>query len=171
MSPGRILLALSGVAILVAMSAVGTKAQPAAKGPRQPVPFSHKTHAGLMQLECKQCHPNPDPGESMRVVGADQCMKCHTTVKPESPAIRLLAAAAADKRAIAWKRVYQIPGYVRFSHRSHLTAGIKCQDCHGKVAQRDRLFREGDVSMDGCMNCHISRGVSIDCTFCHEPLE
>ena len=171
MSAGRILLALAGVAILVAASVVGTEAQSTAKGPQQPVPFSHKTHAGLMQLACKQCHPNPDPGESMTIAATAVCMKCHASVKPESPAIRLLAAAAAAKREIAWKRVYEIPGYVRFSHRSHLTAGVKCQACHGQVAERDRLYREGDISMDGCMNCHISQGVNIDCTFCHEPLE
>ena len=29
----------------------------------QPIPFSHKVHAGSLGLACKMCHTNPDPGE------------------------------------------------------------------------------------------------------------
>ena len=37
----------------------------AAFGQQQPVPYSHKLHAGDLRLKCAQCHPNPDPGEAM----------------------------------------------------------------------------------------------------------
>src|SRR5690349_11948635 len=92
----------------------------AADAPVQPVPFSHKQHAGTLKLQCRMCHPNPDPGESMTIAPASTCMQCHTAIKADSPAIQKLAAAAKENRRIPWVRVYQIPSYVNFSHRIHL---------------------------------------------------
>jgi hypothetical protein len=141
-----------------------------ASAPEQPIPFSHKTHAGNLKLQCKMCHPNPDPGESMTIAAPATCMQCHSAIKADSPAIQKLAAFAKNGREIRWVRVYEVPSYVRFSHRTHLTAGAKCADCHGPVETRDVLYKEGDISMGGCMNCHRQKSVSIDCTFCHDQL-
>ena len=135
----------------------------------QPVPFSHKQHAGTLKLLCKMCHPNPNPGESMTVAPASTCMQCHSAIKSDSPAIRRLAQAAKSGRSIPWVRVYEIPSYVSFSHRTHLETGNTCQECHGPVAQRDRLYREVDLSMGGCIECHRVKKAGIDCSFCHEP--
>jgi hypothetical protein len=159
----RNLFALIFVALL--QLAAQTPARPA---PEQPVPFSHKTHAGDAKLRCKMCHPNPDPGETMRIVQASVCMQCHTAIKTDSPAIQKLAAFAKNEREIKWVRVYEIPSYVNFSHRSHLDAGNTCQECHGPVPERAQLSREGDISMGGCMNCHRVKKAGLDCTFCHE---
>ena len=71
-------------------------------------------------------------------------------------------------REIRWVRVYEVPGFVNFSHRAHLAGGTTCEDCHGAVAQREQLAKEKDIAMGGCMNCHRAKKVSIDCTFCHE---
>ena len=140
----------------------------AADAPVQPVPFSHKVHAGTMKLACKMCHPNPDPGETMTVVAAAKCMSCHSTIKSDSPAIQRLAAAAKDNRALPWIRVYAIPSFVDFSHRAHLDKGNTCQECHGPVAERDQLAKETDLTMAGCMNCHRAKKASLDCAYCHE---
>ncbi len=140
----------------------------AAVPPEQPIPFSHKVHAGALKMQCKMCHPNSGLGETMRIAAASVCMQCHSAIKAESPAIHKLADWAKSGSEIKWARVYEIPSYVNFSHRSHLEAETKCADCHGPVAARDALFREGDVSMGGCMNCHRIKKVSIDCTFCHD---
>jgi hypothetical protein len=96
-------------------------------------------------------------------------MQCHSTVKTESPAIQKLAASAKEDRPIEWVRVYHLPSFVDFSHRAHLAAGNTCEDCHGKVAERDRLYRETDISMAGCLNCHRAKKAGVDCSFCHEP--
>ena len=110
----------------------------------------------------------PEPGELMGIPQAATCMTCHRAVKNDSAAIRKLAAFATEKRPIPWARVYQIPSYVEFSHKAHLDAGATCAECHGPVAERDRLARETDISMTGCMNCHRARKASLACTFCHE---
>jgi len=95
-------------------------------------------------------------------------MTCHQSVKKDSPPIQKLAAFAARSESVPWVRVYQIPGYVFFSHKNHLDTGATCETCHGKVAERNRLFQGDDISMGGCMNCHRSKRASLDCTFCHE---
>jgi len=137
--------------------------------PDQPLPFSHKAHAGDLKLPCKMCHKSPDPGEMMGFVAPPICMQCHSTIKADSPAIQKLAAAARENREIRWARVYQIPFFVAFSHRFHGEGGVTCQECHGNVAERDALFREGDISMNGCMNCHRAKKISNRCNFCHDP--
>src|SRR5579864_2309434 len=90
--------------------------------PAQPIPFSHKQHLAL-KLKCKMCHANPEPGEMMGIAAASVCMQCHNAIKTDSPSIQKLAGFAEQKREIPWARVYQIPGYVDFSHKTHLNAG------------------------------------------------
>jgi hypothetical protein len=157
-------------AVIIALAcALYILAQTAAyKPPPQPLPFSHKVHAGDLKLQCKMCHVNPDPGEMMTFAPASKCMSCHSTIKADSPAIQKLAEAVKANREIKWARVYQIPGYVFFSHRAHLEAGGTCVECHGPVNTREQLFRETDISMGGCMNCHRAKKASLDCTYCHE---
>jgi Cytochrome c7 and related cytochrome c len=139
----------------------------AASGPIQPIPYSHKQHLAL-GLKCKECHSMPDPGEIMGISDASRCMTCHVSIKKDSPAIQKLAAFASVGRPVPWIRVYQIPSYVEFSHKAHLDAGASCETCHGPVAERDRMAREVDISMTGCMNCHRANKATLACTSCHE---
>ena len=138
-----------------------------AKPPAQPIPFSHKQHLAL-KLQCKMCHTNADPGESMGIAAASVCMQCHSAIKTDSPAIQKLAGYAARKEDVPWVRVYRIPSFVDFSHRTHLASGATCENCHGHVEQRDALFREVNLSMGNCMDCHRLHKAPIDCTACHE---
>jgi formate-dependent nitrite reductase cytochrome c552 subunit len=135
--------------------------------PSQPIPFSHKQHSEA-KLKCGDCHATPDPGEVMTMPAVSKCMACHQTIKTDSPAIQDLKRYATAKRDVPWVRVYQIPSYVYFSHKVHTEAGASCETCHGPVAQRERLAKETDLSMGGCMNCHRDRKATLDCAACHE---
>lgn len=96
------------------------------------------------------------------------CLGCHQTIKKDSPQIERLSNFARQNRTVPWVRVYQIPSYVWFSHKAHREAGAGCETCHGRVAERDALWREGDITMGGCMSCHEKHNASNDCTYCHE---
>jgi hypothetical protein len=157
------------VAAAAVIWAAAAQGKPEDAAPVQPIPFSHKGHAGTLKLQCKMCHPNPDPGESMTIAQPAACMQCHSSIKTDSPAIQRLAEAAKSGKAVPWVRVYSIPGYVFFSHRAHLEKGNTCQQCHGPVADRERLYRETNLTMGGCMDCHRMKKASVDCTYCHEP--
>ncbi len=139
-------------------------------GPQQPIAFSHKLHAGANNLKCATCHKNPDPGERMGLASAALCMQCHSDVKTESPEIQKLAEYAKTNREIKWRRVYEIPSYVFFSHRSHLTAGATCVTCHGEVKEFEQMYKAKEINMASCMNCHQANKASTDCSFCHEKM-
>jgi predicted CXXCH cytochrome family protein len=135
--------------------------------PEQPSPFSHKLHADA-RLECAVCHPNANPGKNMGIAGISVCVTCHRNVRPQSQDTQKLTTLAKGKHGIEWVRVYQIPSFVRFSHRLHMAAGNQCEECHGPVATRSELGVERDLTQIGCVACHRTKHASIECTFCHE---
>lgn len=134
----------------------------------QPIPFSHKTHAEAAKLACKDCHTMPGSGDRAGIPATVKCMACHVSVKADSPAIAKLAEVHKAKRPVNWKRVYEIPGYVFFSHKVHTEGGATCASCHGPVAERDVLTKEVETSMGACMTCHVKYKAPNECTSCHE---
>lgn len=136
--------------------------------PQQPIAFSHKQHAGTLALACRTCHANPSPGDAMTFPAETICMNCHASIKTESPDIQKLASWVKAQKAVPWVRVYKVPTYVFWSHKSHLEAGASCEKCHGPVATREVMRREVDHSMAACIACHREEKASVDCSYCHE---
>lgn len=136
-------------------------------GPVQPIPFSHKQHAGEMKLPCEFCHVPSRSGEALAIPRAAFCMQCHQTMAITDPGVQKLAGYAKSDSPIPWVRVYELPSFVSFSHKTHLAQGIPCQQCHGPVADRVQLFKETDISMAGCVNCHREKKANIECNTCH----
>jgi len=139
----------------------------AMEGPVQPIPFSHKQHAGTLQLPCEFCHTPSRTGETLKIPQAAACMDCHETMATNNPGVQKLASYAKSNATIPWVRVYELPSFVSFSHKRHLKSGATCQQCHGPVAERVQLYQESDISMAGCMNCHRAKNASLDCNTCH----
>ena len=137
------------------------------QGPVQPIPFSHKQHAGTMKLPCEFCHVSSRSGETVAIPQATFCMQCHQTMGTSDPGVQKLAQYAKSNTSIPWVRVYELPSFVSFSHKTHLAHGIACQQCHGPVADRVQLAKETDISMAGCVNCHREKKASIECDTCH----
>ena len=69
------------------------------------------------------------------------------------------------------------PDFVYFDHRAHVTAAVRCQQCHGPVESMERVRQVETLAMGWCVNCHRDvnqAGVagkpvhaSIDCVTCH----
>jgi hypothetical protein len=161
---------LRAAARLVLLVTASAAAQDASKPQLvQPIPFSHRTHAEVARLDCKACHPVPEPGDFATIPETSKCMTCHSTVKKESQAIRRLAEFHNDKKPVPWRRVYRVPDYVFFSHKEHLAKGATCETCHGPVRERDVLSKEKPTSMAACMECHRVKQAPITCNYCHDP--
>lgn len=47
----------------------------AANAPEQPLPFSHRAHAGAMKLECRICHTSPNPGQTEGIRATPVCVR------------------------------------------------------------------------------------------------
>jgi len=143
-------------------------APPAAKP--QPLPFSHKLHTQFVQ-ECQDCHPISSDGWTMNYPPEDKCMTCHATIKTDSPAIKKLAEYAAQEKPVPWVRIYAVPDYVYFSHRTHVKkAKLDCEACHGPVREREVLSKEKPTSMAACISCHKEKGAGTGCRTCHDTI-
>jgi hypothetical protein len=137
------------------------------KDPAQPIAFNHKLHSAR-GLECSSCHDNPDPGETMSMPTTDLCMACHQTVATEKTSIKRLRHFATGKQPIPWVRIYSLPGFVFWSHRTHLAAGQSCDACHGDIANMPVVHATNVTTMDGCVACHTKKDANTGCSGCHE---
>jgi hypothetical protein len=122
--------------------------------PTQPIPFSHKLHAGQLGLDCLYCHGQAERSKHATVPGMDTCMGCHSVVRTDRPAIQDLTRYWENEEPVPWVRIHSLPDHAFFSHKAHVAAGVDCQTCHGPVETMDIVYQYVDMSMGWCMNCH-----------------
>jgi hypothetical protein len=151
-------------------SAAASHAQagkPAAAGPAQPIAFNHNLHVQTAKMSCNECHEPRGNGTTLAMPQPPKCMRCHASIATDKPDIQRLADAAKNEDPIPWVRVYRVPSFVTFSHKTHTTAGSTCEECHGPVAERTAIALEKDTSMGGCIACHQAKGAPATCDTCH----
>lgn len=135
--------------------------------PVQPILYSHKTHLAL-GLQCQTCHTNPEPGALMTFPATATCMNCHKSIAKNSAEIVKLAAYAKSGQPIPWVRVYKVTPGIQWTHRKHLQAGIKCETCHGQVAELPAMMMVKSVTaMGNCGHCHEMNNAKTACSTCH----
>jgi hypothetical protein len=133
----------------------------------QPVAFSHRLHSSV-GLGCVSCHVGAEAQDFAELPTAESCMTCHATIKTDSAEVGKIAAAAASNTRLRWVRAYQVPDFVFFSHREHVSKGEKCATCHGPVETRDVLEQEVSTGMNACLDCHRTKGAPVQCAACHQ---
>lgn len=122
--------------------------------PVQPIPFSHKLHAGKYNMPCEYCHSQNTDARYMEVPGVGVCMNCHSVVKTESPYIQKIKKAYDEGVQIPWIKVHTVADYVRFNHGRHIEAGLDCEVCHGPVEEMERVYQFERLTMGWCIDCH-----------------
>ncbi len=122
--------------------------------PRQPVPYSHKLHAGQMGLDCRYCHANVERAAHAMVPPTQTCMGCHSVVKTESARLAAVRASWETGQPIEWVKVHKLPEHAYFDHSVHLNAGVGCSSCHGRVDQMEVVRQDQPLSMGWCLECH-----------------
>ena len=153
------------------------------EGPRQPIPFSHRHHAGTVEIDCQYCHSGTDRSRAAGVPSVEVCMGCHAqfpAAYDEMEGIRLLKQHWAEKKPIAWNHVHRLPEHVKFRHNRHIQFGLECQQCHGPVEKMDRVHVQPDTTwkyfvpaktleMGWCIQCHRKEEhhATLDCMKCH----
>jgi hypothetical protein len=167
--------------------------------PMQPVEFSHRLHSGELGVSCLYCHSGAERSRHAGVPAASTCMNCHRFVKAKratvraeeelakkenrkprlvvAPEIEKLEKAIKTNAPIRWARIHQVPDFVYFDHRPHVSAGVECQKCHGPVETMERVRQVESLNMGWCVNCHRGRDgtrvaglpvkASSDCSSCH----
>ena len=68
--------------------------------PVQPVPYSHKLHAGDLGMDCRYCHTGVERSAVAMVPPTQTCMNCHAKVKTESTKLLPVREAWASGKPI-----------------------------------------------------------------------
>ena len=151
----------------------------AAPGPKQPIPFNHKLHAGQFQINCLYCHSGTDRSAAAGVPSVESCMGCHSQFGQDLEGIQILKQYWDDKEPVPWEQIHRVPEHVQFKHNRHVAAEVPCQRCHGPVEQMDKVHVTSDtirwpwllpskkLEMGWCINCHRENQASQDCLTCH----
>lgn len=135
--------------------------------PAQPIPFSHKIHAGDNKIACLYCHTGADKGRHAQVPPMNVCMNCHSVVKADSPWIQKLKSQYEKGEPLEWIKVHDQPDFVFFNHRPHIAKGVACESCHGDVKNMDKVQQVESLNMGYCLDCHRAKGAPTDCYTCH----
>lgn len=122
--------------------------------PIQPVPYSHKLHAGDLGIDCRYCHTSVEQSAVAAVPPVKTCMNCHAIIKTDSEVLQLIRDSFETGAPIAWVRVHNLPDYAYFNHSVHVNAGVGCFSCHGNVAEMEVVMQEKPLSMSWCLDCH-----------------
>ena len=129
--------------------------------PKQPVPFSHKLHAGDLGMDCRYCHFTAERSYFAAVPPTETCMNCHWKVRTDSLKLLRVRESYATSKPLEWIRVHNLPDYVYFNHSAHLASGVGCVSCHGRIDQMEVVRQDQPLTMGWCLDCHRDPAPSI----------
>jgi hypothetical protein len=134
--------------------------------PKQPVPFSHKLHAGQLKMDCRYCHNTVERAGHAAIPPTATCGNCHggsrTTkgerdlgiVRGESTLLKPIRVSLESNDPVLWERVHDLPDFVYFNHSAHVNKGVSCVSCHGRIDKMEIVTQVEPLSMKWCLDCH-----------------
>jgi hypothetical protein len=122
--------------------------------PEQPVPYSHKLHAGNLGMDCRYCHTSVEISAKANVPPTQTCMNCHNLILTESEKLLPVRESWTTGKPIEWIRVHKLGDYAYFNHSVHVNAGVGCISCHGNIAEMEKVMQVEPLSMGWCLDCH-----------------
>ncbi|MCF7903312.1 MAG: cytochrome c3 family protein [Candidatus Marinimicrobia bacterium] len=129
--------------------------------PVQPIPYSHKLHAGDLGMDCRYCHTGAEKSPVAMVPPTQTCMNCHVLVLPESEKLLPVRESWSTGTPIPWVKVHKVPDYAYFDHSAHLRAGVGCASCHGRIDEMEVVYQAETLSMGWCLECHRDPDMSL----------
>lgn len=120
----------------------------------QPVPFSHKHHAGALGIDCRYCHTGVETSPFAGLPPTKTCMTCHSQLWTNADLLEPVRQSLASGKPIAWNRVHDLPDFVYFNHSIHVNKGVACTTCHGPVDTMPLTYQARSLTMSWCLDCH-----------------
>lgn len=152
----------------------------------QPIQFPHNRHVQVLGMDCQYCHSSARKEIHAGVPPTQLCMGCHAKIDTTNrPELDKLVQYWADGKgeSIPWNRVHDLPDFVYFSHKRHVSGGVQCQECHGQMQDLEVAQRAASLKMGWCLDCHaqhesidknygdkaeLRRAELKDCWTCHK---
>ncbi|WP_347331430.1 hypothetical protein [Marinimicrobium locisalis] len=124
--------------------------------PEQPVPFSHKHHVGGLGIDCRYCHTSVEQSTFAGLPDTRTCMTCHSQLWTNAEMLEPVRESLKRDEPLRWQRVHNLADYVYFDHRAHVTNGVGCESCHGRVDKMPLTSQRAPLTMQWCLDCHRS---------------
>lgn len=122
--------------------------------PKQPVPYSHYTHVTKLGMDCRYCHTGVETSAKASIPPTQTCMNCHALIRSESAKLLPVLESHATGMPIPWVKVHDLPDYVYFNHSAHVSRGVGCVSCHGRIDKMEVVSQAEPLSMGWCLDCH-----------------
>lgn len=126
--------------------------------PEQPIPYSHRLHAGELGMDCRYCHSSVEQSAKAVIPPTQTCLGCHAVVKSDSARLAPLWESWKEDKPVPWVRVHKLADHAYFNHSVHVTAGVGCVSCHGRIDQMEVVRQQEPLSMGWCLECHRDPG-------------
>ncbi|MCZ2152694.1 MAG: cytochrome c3 family protein [Bryobacterales bacterium] len=101
----RMISLLLGVGILVSILLLGGRmanlrfpANQQGYEPVQPIAYSHRLHAGELQIDCQYCHVGASSSRHAGIPSGSICMNCHSQVRAPFGVVRQEDEAATEEK-------------------------------------------------------------------------
>jgi hypothetical protein len=120
----------------------------------QPIPFRHDLHAGALGVDCRYCHAGVERAADAGMPSAQTCLTCHSQVWVGAGTLEPLRTAVALDQPIRWTSVHRLPDHAYFHHAAHVSKGVACETCHGRVETMAETVKTQTMSMGWCLDCH-----------------
>lgn len=122
--------------------------------PEQPIPYSHALHAGELGIDCRYCHNTVEHAAKAAIPPSQTCYNCHARIRKDSELLAPMRESLTSGRPIEWTRVHDLSDFAYFDHSAHITRGVSCVHCHGRVDRMEEVYQAKRLSMDFCLDCH-----------------
>jgi len=157
-----------GLALLVsAMSRWHVPDNQQGYAPEQPIAYSHRLHAGELQIDCKFCHSASESSRHAGIPSSDVCMKCHKFVTaPFAEMQKELQLAGEEKRkpqAVTSPELKKLYDYLALDN--------ELKPIEGKMPQSVPWVRVHNLPEFACFNHQAHVAVGVSCQNCHGPVE
>lgn len=154
---GFALLIITSVAVIIALDhspyATGQGATPT-----QLIPFSHEHHVSGLGIDCRYCHDSVEKSSFAGIPDTHTCMTCHSQVWTEADMLEPVRQSLEQGIPLVWTRVHDLADFTYFNHQAHVTNGVGCESCHGRVDQMPLISQAEPLTMEWCLDCHRDPG-------------
>lgn len=120
----------------------------------QPVPFSHRHHVEGLGIGCAYCHSAAETSSSAGMPSTETCMTCHSQLWTNAPMLRPVRESLRTGEPLRWRRVHDLADFAYFNHSVHVSQGVACESCHGRVDRMPLMTQVAPLTMSWCLDCH-----------------
>ena len=133
----------------------------------QPLAFSHRLHAGELQIDCRYCHHGAETSKHAGIPAASVCMNCHKVISATLGALRA-EDEAAEKEQRKPRRVTS-PEFRKLYDA--LALDEKLEPVPGRTPMPLQWVKIHNVADYVYFDHRAHVGAGVACQKCHGPVE